>query len=89
MPGFRDNETQRLIDEGNLNDGPSKWYFVCYIKDGKVLYEKVHPEKDKKVIDDKCSNGAQLFLVWHGQWRTDVFPLDYKLVLKNFKKWKT
>jgi len=78
MSGFRENETESIAKDGNLGTSRDQWFFICYVEGKVVKHEKVKLD-DKKRIVDLCKNkGGELFMVWHGEWRTDVFPLNYK-----------
>ena len=71
------------------------WYFLINFKNKKIKdFYNVSGKVElleilKKIIDNKEEKYFNLFGIWPGQWRTDVFKINlneaYKELSKHFK----
>lgn len=87
------NELNKTLERVQLNrgkdipleDNDSLWFLLIY-KNGDWDACSI---KDNGLIDElKRSDLKNVFVVWHGQWRTNLFLIDKKELSKRLKKVK-
>jgi len=83
------NDNLKHIEIGRDEDVPieknRRLWFLWIYNDGDWDAERITRMKD--ILEEiKKSNVKTIFCSWHGEWKTNLFLMDKKKLIKRFKK---